>query len=74
LQLLTSRTYPFIDCQSLEERLARDSLFRIGRDKFLLHMTASADSEEGDRLIWLDCRAALLWLNAPADEFGKEWV
>lgn len=69
LQYLASRTYPFLDPDSLEECAARDTLFRFGENEFLLHMSAAED----DRIVWLDARAALTWLNAPPEEFGLEW-
>ncbi len=37
MQLLASRTYPYIDFESLEEHQARDSLFRTDNDAFVLH-------------------------------------
>jgi hypothetical protein len=73
MQLIASRTYAFIDSRSLIERLARDTLFRNGVDEFLLHMATHDSVEEDDRLIRLNCRAALLWINEPIEEFGIEW-
>ena len=71
LQYLASRSYPFLDRDSLQEGTARDTLFRFGENEFLLHMTGAQDS---DHLVWLDSRAALTWLNAPPEEFGLEWT
>jgi len=73
MQLLASRTYPFIDSETLEEHQARDSLFRTDSGAFVLHMSSSDAPEAGDRLVWLNGRAALLWLNSPAEDFGAEW-
>ena len=36
-------------------------------------MSSSDSPTNDDRLIWIDCRAALIWINAAADEFGMEW-
>lgn len=72
MQLLASRTYQFIDSESLVERNARDTLFRVGGNKFLLHM-GSSDNADDDSLVWLDCRAALLWVNESTEEFGMNW-
>ena len=44
----------------------------IGENEFLLHMTSEAGTEE-DRLVWLDSRAALLWINQTTDEYGTNW-
>jgi hypothetical protein len=71
MQLIDSRSYSFLCAQTLAERQARDSLFKIGENEFLLHM-AEEDTEE-DRLFWLDSRAALLWICQTIDEYGMDW-
>jgi hypothetical protein len=73
MQLIASRTYPFIDSESLEEHLARDSLFRAGDGAFVLHLSSKHAPDVGDRLIWLSCRAALIWINSTDEDFGMEW-
>jgi hypothetical protein len=72
MQLIDSRTYSFVCAQTLAERQARDSLFKISENEFLLHMTSEEDTEE-DRLFWLDSRAALLWISQTTDEYGMDW-
>jgi hypothetical protein len=73
MELIISRTYPFIDAQSLVEHHACDSLFRTADGAFLLHMSSSDSPTNDARLLWIDCRAALIWNNAAAEEFGMEW-
>jgi hypothetical protein len=73
MQLLASRMYPFIDSDSLEERQARDSLLRTDDGAFVLHLSSSHTPNVGDRLVWLSCRAALLWINNTTEDFGAEW-
>jgi hypothetical protein len=73
MELLISRSYPFIDSQSLVEYQARDSLLRMADGTFLLHFSSSNRPVDDERLIWIDCRAALIWINAAPDEFGNEW-
>jgi hypothetical protein len=73
MDLLVSRTYPFIDSQSLVEYQARDTLFRTPGGAFLLHLSSSHRAADDDRLIWIDCRAALIWINAVPEELGLEW-
>jgi hypothetical protein len=74
VQLIASRTYPFLDSLSLEECTARDCLFKAADGAFLLYMKSENDLEsEDDRLIRLDFRTALLWLNARENEYGNEW-
>lgn len=73
MDLLVSRIYSFIDSESLVEHRARDSLFRMEDGRFLLHLSSVDAPGEGDRLLWIDSRAALMWINEEPDEFGKEW-
>jgi len=72
MHLLATGKYPFLAAQTLTERQTRESLFRIGEHRFLLHMTSGEDFEE-ERLIWLDSRTALLWISQSADEYGMNW-
>jgi hypothetical protein len=73
MQLLASRTYPFIDSESLKEYQARDTLFRTDDGAFVLHLSSSHTLNVGDRLVWLNCRAALIWINHTTADFGAEW-
>ncbi len=41
MHLIASRVYPFTDFQSLEERQARDLLFRTDAGSFVLHLSSS---------------------------------
>jgi|HubBroStandDraft_6_1064221.scaffolds.fasta_scaffold69040_2 hypothetical protein len=72
IELLVSRTYPFIDSDALVERHARDTLFRAPDGSFLLHLSTDKTVDD-DRLVRIDSRAALLWLHAGPEEFGIEW-
>jgi len=36
-------------------------------------MSSGEETENRDRLIWLDSRSALMWVNASAEEYGMEW-
>lgn len=72
MHLVATRKYPFLAAQTLTECQARDSLFRVGENDFLLHMTSGEDLGE-ERLIRLDSRAALLWISEAADEYGINW-
>ena len=72
MQIIVSRKYPFLDSETLAEGQVRDTLFRIDENEFLLHM-ASEGHVEGDRLVWFDSRAALLWINQETEEYGMDW-
>jgi hypothetical protein len=67
MMLVATRRYSFLDAQTLTERKARDTLFRYGENSFLLHMTPGEGGD--DQLIWLDSRAALLWINQSAEDY-----
>ena len=71
MQIIASRTYAFLDSQTLLEGLARDTLCRIGGDKFLLHM--ACDGNQNARLVWIDSRSALLWINQEENDYGMNW-
>ena len=73
MHLIASRVYPFTDYQSLEERQARDSLFRTDTGAFVLHLSSS-HLQDDDRLVWLSCRSALIWINSGPEDFGAEWT
>ncbi len=70
MDLLASRIYPFIDTGSLVEHRACDTLFRTEDGGFLLHLSSPIGAY---RVLRIDCRAALVWINEEPDEFGKEW-
>jgi hypothetical protein len=72
MQVIFSRTYPFLDTETLSERYACDTLFRIDENEFLLYMTSGAELED-ERLVWLDGRAALLWVNQDPEDYGIDW-
>lgn len=71
MQIVASRTYTFLDSQTLLEGFARDTLFKAGENNFLLYM-ATEDSPN-DRVLRLDSRSALLWINQEEDEYGINW-
>jgi hypothetical protein len=73
MNLLVSRIYLSIDADSLAEYQARDTLFRMADGRFLLHLSSRDCPVNADRLVWIDCRAALIWINAAPDQFGTEW-
>jgi hypothetical protein len=36
-------------------------------------MSSGEETENQDRLIWLDSRSALMWVSASEEEYGMEW-
>ena len=73
MQLMVSRSYLVIDAQTLAEYVARDALFRTIDGSYLLYMASGAQVEGEERLLFLDCRDALLWLNEAPDALGSYW-
>jgi hypothetical protein len=73
MQLMVSRSYPVIDAQTLAEYVARDALFRTTEGSYLLYMASGRQVESEERILFLDCRDALLWLNETPDARGSYW-
>jgi hypothetical protein len=73
MQLLSSRAYPVIDSQTMDEFIGRERLFRATDGAFLLHMSSEGNLEAEERIIWLTVRNAISWLNEAPDEFGSFW-
>ncbi len=74
MQMISSRAVAFIDTQSLASGEVREVLLRDGDGSFLLYLRdgeyASATPE---RVLMLDLREALIWLNEPEQEQGSFW-
>jgi hypothetical protein len=75
MQLVSSRTIPLIDSRSLAPSQAREALFRAGSDRFVLYLADGDSSSAGEeRIIFLDLREALIWLNEPPEQSGSFWT
>jgi hypothetical protein len=73
MQLLLSRSYTAIDAQTLTEYPARDTLLRTDDGSFVLYMTSKGQVEGEERILFLGCRDALVWLNEAPDAPGSYW-
>jgi hypothetical protein len=74
MQLISSRIIPFIDTNSLLAGRAREALFRNNDGRFILYFTdASQPSPREERIVFLELREALIWLNEPDPEQGAFW-
>ena len=73
MQLVASRNVHFIDSQSLEAGSAREVLFRNSRGFILYLSDDDYSSAPEERLISLELREALIWLNESSDE-GSFWT
>ena len=75
MKLIASRIIPFIDCDSLQERTARETLFRQQDGAFILYLSDTGSSRDADeRVIFLDSRNALIWLGESAEACGSFWT
>jgi hypothetical protein len=73
MQLMVSRNYRVIDAQTLAEHVARDALFRTTDGSYFLYMSSGRQLESEERVLFLNCRDALLWLNETPDARGSYW-
>jgi hypothetical protein len=74
MQMIFSRAVPFIDAQSLTSGEVREALFRDGDGSFLLYLRDGEHaSVTQERVMLLDLREALIWLNESAQEQGSFW-
>jgi hypothetical protein len=73
MQLIWTRTIPALDVDSLEDREAKEALFRDG-DRYFLYLSDGAPAPmRRERLISLSSRQALIWLNENQLEAGSFW-
>jgi hypothetical protein len=74
MQMISSRIIPFIDAQSLAPGQAREALFRDENSGFILYLSDSVTaSKTEERLIRLEMREALIWLNETPEDGGAVW-
>jgi hypothetical protein len=71
--LLASRAYAVIDYQTLAEFIGHERLFRMPNRQFLLHMASERNPEADERVIWLNLRDAMTWLNESPEQYGSFW-
>jgi hypothetical protein len=73
MKLVLSRCHPVTDAQTPTGYLAREALFRTDDGSFLLYMASEGQAERQERILFLDCRDALVWLNATPNAGGTSW-
>jgi hypothetical protein len=74
MQVISSRTVPFLDTQSLASSEAREVLIRDDTGRFLLYLNDGEPSPTTEeRVIMLGPREALIWLNEPPQDQGSFW-
>jgi hypothetical protein len=74
MQMIFSRTIPFIDVQSLAPGEAREALFKDANNGFILYLSDGVNSSAmEERIIRLGTREALIWLNETSDDGAAFW-
>jgi hypothetical protein len=74
MQMIYSRKIAFIDVQSLAPCQAREALFRDENNGFILYLSDGVNSANmEERVIRLETREALIWLNETSDDGGAFW-
>ena len=75
MQMICSRTIPFIDVQSFASGQVREALFRDENAGFLLYLSDGTPSPGmNERIIRLEIREALIWLNETSEDEGSFWI
>ena len=74
MRLISARTIPFLDSHSLAPRQGREALFRTDGDRFVLYLSDGKSSVAEERVVFLDLREALIWLNEPSEQHGSFWT
>jgi len=75
MQLISSRTIPFLDSQSLVPGEAREVLFRSANGNFVLYLANGGPAQTSEeRVLFLGLREALVWLNEPSEQRGSFWT
>jgi len=70
MKLVLSRCHPIADAQTLSGYFAREALFRTDDGSFLLYMASEGKTGREERILFLDCRVASVWLNATPHALG----
>jgi hypothetical protein len=74
MHLVFSRICPFIDSQTLEAKNGREALFRQNGGGFILYLSDSEEMHNAEeRVVHLDARGALIWINEPPESQGSFW-
>ena len=71
--MICSRTIPFLDTDSLATGEAREILFRDSGNRLILYLTGGMSSAAEERIVLLDVRSALIWLNETPQDEASFW-
>ena len=71
--MICSRTIPFIDTDALATGEAREILFRDNENRLILYLTGGVSPKVEERILLLDMRSALIWLNEESQGEASFW-
>jgi hypothetical protein len=71
--MISSRIIPFLDTDSLATGEAREILFRDSDNRLILYLTGGMSSVAEERIVLLDVREALIWLNETSQDEASFW-
>ena len=75
LKLISSRMIPFLDSHSLAAGHVQEALFRADGGRYILYLADGRHaSDKEDRVIFLQAREALIWLNESSQDRGSFWT
>ena len=71
--MICSRMIPFLDTDSLATGGAREVLFRDDDNGLILYLTDGKSPVAEERIVRLDMREALIWLNETPQDEASFW-
>jgi len=71
--MICSRTIPFLDTDSLATGEAREILFRDSDNRLILYLTGGMSPAAEERIVLLEVREALIWLNETPQDAASFW-
>jgi hypothetical protein len=71
--MICSRIIPFLDTDSLATGEAREILFRDCDNRFILYLTGGMSQHAEERIVRLETREALIWLNETSQDEASFW-
>jgi hypothetical protein len=75
MQMICLRTIAFVDVDLLAFREGREALFRDDDTRFFLYLSKHiSSSQTEERIVALEAREALIWLNEDSQEQGSFWA
>jgi len=72
--MICSRIVRFLDAESLVAGQAQEALFRDDANGLILYLSGGAPSKTGERVVRIEMREALIWLNEMPEDGESFWI